>query len=145
MAYHRVPVAQSPIHQLLEALDRRDVSAAISLLAPGCELLLADGRRAGGRQATAELLEEFLAMTRSMSHETTAEWQVADAWVAEVAATYELQDWLLLQAVPRAFVLRTGPGGVVSVHVYGARERPIGDHRTGEEGMRISDRWIPPL
>ena len=143
--YDDVRMDQSPIDQLLEALDRRDVSAATSLLAPDCELLLADGRRANGRQGVVAVLEEFMAMTRSMSHQTTAQWQVADGWIAEVSATYELQDWLLLPDLPRAFVLRTGPEGIASMHIYGGRERPLADHRTGEEGMRISDRWIPPL
>jgi hypothetical protein len=43
------------------------------------------------------------------------------------------------------FVMREGPNGFVELHVYGAREHPLSDHRTGEEGTRIGERWIPPL
>ena len=50
---------------------------------------------------------------------------------------------LLLPDLPRAFVSRTGPEGIASMHIYGGRERPLADHRTGEEGMRISDRSDP--
>jgi hypothetical protein len=138
-------VDQSPLDQLLEALDDRDTGAVSSLLAPACEMLLVDGRRAIGPQAVRDLITEFLAATRSMQHRVTARWHVDDVWIAEVEATYVLQDWLELRDIPRAFVVRTGPPGVVSVHAYGAHEHPISDHRTGDEGMRIGARWIPPL
>jgi hypothetical protein len=91
------------------------------------------------------LLIDFVATVRSATHRITAQWHQDDVWIAEVDATYELQDWLQLNALPRAFVLRAGPDGFADVRVYGAHERPLAEHRTGEEGMWIGERWIPPL
>jgi hypothetical protein len=144
-AYDRDPVEESPIEQLLAAIDRLDAEAAIDLLGADCRLLTVDGRRAEGRQAVGRLLTDFLATLRSTTHRVTAQWHQDNVWIAEVEATYELQDWLQIPALPRAFVLRDGPHGFVDLRVYGAHERPITDHRTGEEGMLIGDRWIPPL
>jgi hypothetical protein len=42
-------------------------------------------------------------------------------------------------------VLRANSAGISDLHVYGAHEHPLAEHRTGEEGMRIGGRWIPPL
>jgi len=138
-------VSDSPIEKLLEALDNLDPDAALALLAPDCRFLTADGRRAVGSEAVRELLQEFLATLRSTRHQITAGWHVDNVWIAEVQADYELQDWLELKALPRAFVLRGGPDGITDLRVYGAHERQLGEHRTGEDGMRIGDRLIPPL
>jgi hypothetical protein len=59
--------------------------------------------------------------------------------------SYELQDWLRLEGLPRVFVARMGSGGIADLRAYGAHEHPLSDHRTGEEGMWIGNRWIPPL
>ncbi len=91
------------------------------------------------------LLEGFLAKLRSTSHRITAQWHVDDTWIAEVDADYELRDYLQIRDLPRVFVLRGGPDGVSDVRVYGAHERPIDEHRTGEEGIWIGGRWVPPL
>ena len=68
-----------------------------------------------------------------------------DVWIAEGDADYELQDFLELEALPRVFILRTGEGDSADLRAYGAHERPLTDHRTGEEGMWVGTRWIPPL
>jgi hypothetical protein len=47
--------------------------------------------------------------------------------------------------LPRVFVLREGPDGIADLRVYGSHERWLMEHRTGEEGMWIGERWIPPL
>jgi hypothetical protein len=138
-------VNESPIDQLLAAIDARDVDAVVDLMASDCRMLTVDGRRAEGRQAVRLLLTEFLTMLRSATHQVTAQWHPDNVWIAEVDATYELQDWLEIPALPRVFIVRDGPEGLVDLRVYGAHERPITDHRTGEEGMRIGERWIPPL
>jgi hypothetical protein len=138
-------VNDSPIDRLLAAIDRLDLEAALALVAPTCRMLAVDGRRANGSEAMRELLSDFFATLRSMRHHITAQWHVDDVWIAEVDGSYELMDWLQVNALPRAFVLRDGPDGFVDLRVYGAHERPLTDHRTGEEGMRISERWIPPL
>jgi len=135
----------SPIAQLLAAIDKLDVDAAMALVAPDGRLLAVDGRRAEGSESVRDLLTDFLAKLRSTTHRITAEWHQDDVWIAEVEATYELLDWLQIQALPRAFVLREGPEGFVDLRVYGAHERPLAEHRTGAEGMRVGGRWIPPL
>lgn len=145
--YDRGLVDESPIADLLVAVDRLDAEAVTALFArDGC-LLTVDGRRADGIEAVREVFTDFLADLRSTSHRITAQWhwQDGDVWIAEVDATYELQDWLRTSPLPRAFVLRHGPDGIADLRVYGAHEHLLSDHRTGEEGMRIGARWIPPL
>lgn len=117
----------------------------MALVAPNGRLLAVDGRRAEGSDAVRELLVDFLAKLRSTTHQITAQWHQDNVWIAEVEATYELQDWLQIRALPRAFVLQEGPDGFVDLRVYGAHERPLTEHRTGAEGMRIGGKWIPPL
>jgi hypothetical protein len=138
-------MSSSPVEQLLEAVDRRDVDAVVGLSAPGVRLLTVDGRRAEGTEAVRELMTKFLMGLRSSSHRITAQWHVGEVWIAEVAASYELQDWLQLKDLPRIFVARMGPGGIADLRAYGAHEQPLTEHRTGEEGMWIGNRWIPPL
>jgi SnoaL-like domain len=130
-------VTDSPIDQLLRAIDRLDVEAVMALMAPECRLLTVDGRRAEGTAAARELLTDFLARLRSSTHRITDQWHLDNVWIAEVEATYELRDSLEMSALPRAFVARDGPDGLVDLHVYGAHERPLADHRTGDEGIRI--------
>jgi len=117
----------------------------MALLAPDARVLLADGRRADGAEAVRELVTGLVSELRSTSHRIVSQWHQDDVWIAEVEADYELADWLELKALPRAFFLKNGPDGISELHVYGAHERPIAEHRTGEEGMWIGDRWIPPL
>jgi hypothetical protein len=136
---------ESPIEQLLLALDGLDVEAVIATMAPDSRLLTADGHRAEGTQAIREVLVSFQAGLRSMTHRITAQWHQDDAWIAEVEADYELRDWLQLKSLPRAFIVRQGPDGITDLRVYGAHEHPLSEHRTGSEGMWIGERWIPPL
>jgi hypothetical protein len=129
---------------LLGAIDMLDVEAAIALMAPNCQMLAVDGRRAEGTAAVRELLADFLATILQTTHQISAQWHQDDVWIAEVEATYELKDQVRIRR-PRAFVLRDGPDGLVELHVYGAHERPLADRPTGEEGMRVGGQWIPPL
>ncbi|MBV9309706.1 MAG: nuclear transport factor 2 family protein [Solirubrobacterales bacterium] len=138
-------MSNSPIEQLLEAIDRLDVDGVSALLAPDARCLSADGRRAEGREAVRELIGDLLTRLRSATHRITSQWRVDDVWIAEVDATYELQDWLQLNDLPRVFVLRMGAEGIADLRVYGAHEHPLTEHRTGEEGMWVGSRWIPPL
>lgn len=138
-------MTQSRVDQLLSAVDGLDVDAAMALVAPDCSFLTADGRGAEGADAVRSLLSDFLGTLRSVAHRITAEWHQDDVWIAEVEATYVMQDWLQTSNLRRAFFLREGPDGITELRVYGAHERPLTDHRTGEEGMWIADRWMPPL
>ena len=136
---------ESPIEQLLDAFDKLNLEEVVALFAPDARLMTVDGRRAEGADAVRELLTAFIATLRAATHRITAQWHEDDVWIAEVDASYELQDWLQLNAIPRAFVLREGPAGIADLRVYGAREHQLTDHRTGEEGMWAGTRWIPPL
>jgi hypothetical protein len=138
-------VTDSPIDQLLTAIDRLDLEAVMALMAPDCRMLAVDGRRAEGTAAVRELVADFLAMVRSTTHRVTDQWHQENVSIAEVEATYELKDSLETSVLPRAFVGRDGPDGLVELHVYGAHERPLVDHRSGHEGIRIGGMWMPPL
>lgn len=117
----------------------------MALMAPDASVLVADGRRAEGTEAVRQLFGEFLAQLRSATHRVTAQWHEDNVWIAEVDVSYELRDWLELNAMPRAFIVHSGPQGISELRVYGAHEHPLAEHRTGEEGMRIGGRWVPPL
>jgi hypothetical protein len=136
---------ESPIEQLLRAVDRLDVDAAMALMARDVRFLAVDGRRGQGVEAVRKLVTDFVSTLRSTSHRITAQWHQDDVWIAEVDGTYELRDWLQLNALPRAFLVRTAPDGIADLRVYGAHERPLTEHRTGEEGMWVGGRWVPPL
>ena len=138
-------LSESPIDQLLDALDRLELEGAMALMAPDVRMLVADGRRAEGTEAVRGLFGDFLGQLRSTTHRITAQWHVETVWIAEVEASYELQDYLEMNALPRVFVVRMGADGIRELRVYGAHERPLSDHRTGEEGMWVGGRWVPPL
>ena len=139
-------VKESPIDQLLGALDELDVGAAMSLLAPDCRILAVDGRRVGGTEAARGLITDFLEMVRSTTHRVTAQWHLDDVWIAEIDASYELRSSLQINAIPCAIVVRDGPEGIADLRVYAAGE-PVLMHHPGEEeeGLRIGGRWMPPL
>lgn len=130
---------------MLEAVDKLDVDAASAMFSTDAQLLTADGRRAAGIDAVRDLIADYLSVLRSSSHRVTAVWHEDNVWIAEVEADYELRDYLELKALPRAFFIRDGPQGISQMHVYGAHEHPLADHPSGEGGMWIGERWIPPL
>ncbi len=132
------------MEEFLAAVDTLDPDAVRGLLAPECRLHMADGQAAQGREAVRDLLGAFLGTLRSTVHTITEQWHVHDVWIAEVQARYELRDHLQL-TLPRVFIARHGPQGITDLRAYGAHERPLSEHRTGEEGMWVGDRWIPPL
>jgi hypothetical protein len=138
-------VEASPLTQWLEAMDRRDADGALALMAPSVAVLLADGRRAHDRDEAAQVLRRFVAAVRWMTHEVTAQWHVDDVWIAEATATYELTDYYRTAALPRVYIVRADADGITDVRAYGAHEHPLTEHRTGEEGMWVGGRWVPPL
>ncbi len=135
----------SPIEALLDAFDKLDADAVMALAAPEIRVRTADGRSAAGAEAVRELIVSLVSELRTTSHRIVAEWHVDDVWVAEVESSYELRDWLQLNGLPRAYVVHEGPDGIREVHAYGAHERPLTEHRTGDEGIWLGGRWIPPL
>jgi hypothetical protein len=138
-------MSDSPIEALLAAFDKLDVDAVLELSAPDVQVRTADGQTAAGKEAVRDLIASLVSDLRSTSHRILAQWHVDDVWIAEVESSYELRDWLQLKSLPRAYVVHEGPDGIREVHAYGAHERPFAEHRTGEEGLWLGDRWIPPL
>jgi hypothetical protein len=135
---------ESPIERLLVAVDKLDVEAVMSMLAPDATFLVVDGRHAEGIDGVRKLLTEFLGVLRSTAHRITNQWHQNGYWIAEVEATYELQD-RLISDLPRAFVLHEGPSGVSAVRVYGAHEQQLSDRERVPAGILVGERWIPPL
>lgn len=138
-------MSQSPIEEFLDAVDRLELDAIMALMAPDVRVLVVDGRRAEGTDAVRQLLAEFLGQLRATTHRITAQWHSDDVWIAEADASYELRDWLQLNGLPRAFIVRAGPGGVSELKAYGAHEHQLSNHPTGENGMWVGGRWVPPL
>jgi hypothetical protein len=138
-------VDESPIQRLIDAIDHLDASAVAAMCAKDCKMLSVNGARANGIDAVKAMVAEYLAGLRSSHHRITAEWHLDNVWIAEMEATYELRDRLLMRDLPRAMFLRDGPDGFCDLRVYGAHERSILDRPTGEEGMWVGERWIPPL
>ncbi len=138
-------VTESPIERFLDALDRLDLDGIMALMTPDAQVLVVDGRRAEGTEAARQLFGEFLGQLRSTTHRITGQWHEDDIWIAEVDASYELRSWLQLNALPRAFIVRAGPDGVSELRAYGAHEHPLSESPTGEEGMWVGGRWVPPL
>jgi hypothetical protein len=135
----------SPMERLLIAIDERDVDAIVALLAPDVQFLGVDGRRADGRDEARRLISDALSMVRSLSHEITSQWQHDEVWIAEVRLTYELQDWFLLRDAPRALFVHQGPEGITELHIYGAHERPLAEHRGDRSELRIGGTPMLPL
>jgi SnoaL-like protein len=138
-------VDASPLTRWLEAIDRLDADAAVSGLAPDARVLAADGDQAQGAREAGGLMAAFLSRLASVSHQITAQWHVDDVWIAEVEATYELTDHYQTGPLLRVVIVRAGPQGITELRVYGAHERPLTEHRSGEEGMWVGGRWVPPL
>lgn len=138
-------MSDSPIVRLLQSLDRLDIDGVMALMAPDVSFLVADGRRADGPDEARNLLSTVLGQLRSTSHRITAEWHQDEVWIAEIEASYELQDWLRLTDLPRVLVLRTGPEGVTALRCYGANEQSLSDRRSAEAGVWIGGHLVPPL
>jgi hypothetical protein len=138
-------VTNSPLGALIAALARRDLDAAMALCSSDCRLATADGRRAEGRAGVGSLLASFFSDVRAATYEVTAEWHQDNVWFAEVLANYEMQDWLRLEGLPRAFVVRTDDAGICDIRVYGAHERRLADHRSGAETYRLGGQLLLPL
>jgi hypothetical protein len=139
-------VAESPIEQLLGAVDTLDEEAVMALLAPDVRLVAADGRRPKGPKELHDLIADFLALLRRTTHRVTSQWHVdEDTWIAEVDAAYELRNGTLMEALTRAAVLRTGSAGIAELRVYGAHEHGLADDPSSRQGLLVGGRWLPPL
>jgi ketosteroid isomerase-like protein len=138
-------MTDSPMKQLLAAVDSLDVDAVIALLTREAKFLTIDGQRAQGTAAVRELLSDFVAPLRATTHEVTAEWHEDDVWIAELDATYERTDGEQTGVLARVIVLRERPDGIADLRAYGAQAPLLTDPHGEQGGMRLGGRWIPPL
>ena len=137
---------QSPLAEVLAAIDHLDIERVVALSAPDCRLTTVDRRQAHGRAEAGQLLSRFLSQVRSTRHEITSQWHVDDTWIAEVLASYEMQNWLKIEALPRVFVLQSGPDrGSRTYRVYGTNEHDLSGQGSGDETERIGGRLVLPL
>ena len=137
-------MTQSPIEQVLAALDRLDVDRAAHSC-PDIRMVLADGRRATGSAAGARAVELVHRASPVNSHHITAQWHQDDTWIAEVQSSYELRDHLRLGSIPRAFVVQASDAGITDLRVYGAHEQGLADQGSDRGGIWVGGRWLPPL
>jgi SnoaL-like domain len=138
-------VSDSPISRVLEALHALDLDAAVGLFAPDGRLLITTGGFADGAGRVREVLAEFMAPLRAMTHEVSASWHPEDGvWIAELNAHYELKDGERHGPYPRAIVLRGDENGISELRIYGSHELPLTAHAPYRE-VRTGARWLPTL
>jgi hypothetical protein len=140
------PVAGSPVVSALEAIDALDIDAFTSMFAPGGRLLTVDGRVATGTEQVRAAISSFVGDLRSTSHRLMAEWHPEpEVWIAELDATYELNNYTELGPYARALVLRTGTGGIEELRIYGTHELPLIASAHPYQEVFGSGRWLPTL
>ena len=139
-------VAGSPVTSSLEAIDSLDVDAFVSLFAPRGRLLSVDGRVANGTEEVRAAISSFVSDLRSTSHQVTAEWHPEpEVWIAELDATYELNNYTELGPYARAVVLRAGEEGIDELRIYGLHELPLTASAHPYQEVFGSGRWLPTL
>lgn len=138
-------MSASPIERFIDAIDALDVSAAVALMGPQCQLQAATGHTAEGAGPVSEMLVELFGEVRSSSHRLVTQWHIDEAWIAELEADYELTNDARITRLPRAVFWRAQPNGSAVVHVYGAHEGEIRELGRTAGGLRLGGNWIPPL
>lgn len=139
-------MADSPIAQVLQAIDELDVDASVSLFTDDGRMAATDGRVAKGISEIRGLLGDFLGELRDTEHRVTSQWHVdEEVWIAEVEATYELHNQVRIGPLPRAFVLRDSSRGIVDLRVYGSHEGSLAAMAAEPPGIRVSGHWLPAI
>lgn len=137
---------ESPVADVLAAIDALDIDAFTSMFAPVGKLMTADGRVANDRAQVQHLIREFVSDLRATTHRVTAEWHPEpDLWIAELDATYELNNYAQLGPYPRAMFLRKAPDGIHDLRFYGLHERPLTDSTRAYQEVYGGGRWLPTL
>lgn len=117
----------------------------MSMFAPNPSVMTPFGAEATGYEQVREALSEFFGELRTTEHLIAAEWNPEPGvWVAELSATYELQDYSRRGPYRRAVVVRAGDDGVTQLRIYGSHELPLLE--TGEyQEVRGPHGWLPTL
>ena len=140
----------SPLEQLLEAFDRLDADAGTALFAPDGRLAWVDGHIAEGRTAVRERLSEYFADLTSVTHVIRDSWHLDQVWIAEIEASYVLEDRSIQGPVAKVMILRMRPGGIGDLRVYAAVEPSFHEaeqrhRRERDRGLVVGDWRLPPL
>lgn len=141
-----MPVPDSPMQAVLNALDALDLDAAVGMFAVDGTLTTLFGETVQGRDRIRAALGTFLQGLRSNSHVLTAEWNPEDGvWIAEMIATYELSDFSRRGPYHRAIILRAGDAGIDEMTIYGAHELPLSESGRHYEEVHAAGGWLPTL
>jgi SnoaL-like domain len=139
-------MSDSPMLAILAAIDALDLDAAISSVAPNASFATPYGEQADGREQVRAVLGAFLAELRSTEHDVTTLWNPEPrVWIAEVTATYELNDFSRRGPYGRVFVLRSGDQGIEQLRIYGAHELPLAESGESYLEVRGPHGWLPTL
>jgi hypothetical protein len=146
----RVGSTTSPLEQLLEAFDRLDADACTALFAPDGRLSWVDGHVAQGHAAVRACLTEYFNDLTSTTHTIRDSWQQGQVWIAEIDASYVLEDRSLQGPVSKVMILRMRPEGIGDLRVYAAVEpsfhaAELSHQRARERGLVVGDWRLPPL
>jgi hypothetical protein len=139
-------MSDSPMLAVLAAIDALDLDTAISMVAADASFATPYGEQAQGREQVRALLGAFLAELRSTQHDVTSLWNPEPSvWIAEVSATYELNDFSRRGPYGRVFVLRAGDQGIEQLRIYGAHELPLAESGEPYREVRGPHGWLPTL
>jgi hypothetical protein len=140
----------SPLEQLLDAFDRLDADACTALFAPDGRISWVDGQVAEGHAAVQARLTEYFNDLTSMTHVIRDSWHQDHVWIAEIDASYVLEDQSLQGPVAKAMILRMRPEGIGDLRVYAAVEPSFHEaerrhERERHRGLVVGDWRLPPL
>jgi hypothetical protein len=139
-------MSDSPIAAVLAAIDSLDLEGTLELFAPSGNFMTAFGAEANGTEELREELSGFFAGLRGCAHTVETEWHPEPTvWIAEVNATYELEDFSQRGPYKRVLVLRQGEDGIVSLRIYGAHELPLNSSAETYQEVRGPHGWLPTL
>jgi hypothetical protein len=139
-------MSDSPIGAVLDAIDALDLEGALRLFAPNGSFMAAFGEESVGFDHVRDQLSTFFGGLRGCEHTVESEWHPEPTvWIAEVTATYELQDFSQRGPYKRALVLRQGDAGIASLRIYGAHEEPLSESGEPYQEVRGPHGWLPTL
>jgi hypothetical protein len=139
-------MSDSPIAAVLAAIDSLDLDRALRLFAPSGNFVTAFGAEATGTDQLRQQLTGFFAGLHGCAHTVDTEWHPEpEVWIAEVTATYELEDFSERGPYKRVLVLRQGDDGIASLRIYGAHELPLTSSAEAYQEVRGPNGWLPTL
>ncbi|MDQ6608014.1 MAG: nuclear transport factor 2 family protein [Actinomycetota bacterium] len=141
---------KSPLEQLLDAFDRLDADACTALFATDGRLSWVDGHVAEGHTAVRARLTEYFDDLTSMTHVVRDSWHLDQVWIAEIDASYVLEDRSLQGPVAKVMILRMRSEGIGDLRVYAAVEPSFHaaeqrHQRERDRGLVVGDWRLPPL